>query len=167
MEYNELYDADRNPLGRMHLRGTPLQTGEYVLIVCCWVCDGKGKLLLTKRAPEKVSFPGFWENSGGAAQAGEGSRRAIAREVWEETGISAGEEEFVFLNSERTNDAFYDFYMLVKAVPLEAVRLQPGETCSKMWATFAQVHEMIKEDLLAAPIAKQFLRQEQMLLERL
>ena len=63
-----------------------MKPGEYGLVVCVWVCDGAGHLLLTKRAPEKKSFPNTWENSGGSAWAGESSRQAIARELYEETG---------------------------------------------------------------------------------
>ena len=80
MEYNDIYDADRNLTGRRHRRGTPWRPGEYGLVVCVWVYDGHGRILLTRRAPEK-SFAGTWENSGGAAKAGETSRQAIAREL--------------------------------------------------------------------------------------
>ena len=91
MEYNDIYDKDRNLTGKVHLRGTPWRKGEYGLVVCVWVTDGKGNILLTRRAPEKT-FAGTWENSGGAAQAGETSLQAITRELYEETGISAKHE---------------------------------------------------------------------------
>ena len=102
-EFNDVYDKDRNLTGRLHLRGTPWKPGEYGLVVCVWVYDGKGNILLTRRAPEK-SFAGTWENSGGAAKAGETSLQAIARELFEETGIRAGEEEFQLLD--RGRDSF-------------------------------------------------------------
>ena len=60
----DIYDAHRQRTGRVHRRGEPLQKGEYGLVVCVWVSDGAGRLLLTKRAPEKESFPNAWENSG-------------------------------------------------------------------------------------------------------
>ena len=71
-EWNDIYDAQRRRTGRRHLRGTAWGPGEYGLVVCVWVYDGRGKLLLTRRASEK-SFAGTWENTGGAAQAGEDS----------------------------------------------------------------------------------------------
>ena len=67
-EWNDIYDEDRQPTGRVHLRGTPWKPGEYGLVVCVWVYDGRGRLLLTRRSPGK-SFAGTWENSGGAAKA--------------------------------------------------------------------------------------------------
>ena len=164
-EYNDIYDRQRNLTGRTHLRGTPWKKGEYGLVVCVWVYDGKGKLLLTRRAPEK-SFPGTWENSGGAAKAGETSLQAITRELREETGITTAPEEFELLCSDRDRFAHYDFYCLKKAVPIEQVVLQPGETDAVRWASFAEVHGMIADKKICKMIAKQFLRQENDLLER-
>ena len=52
MEFNDIYDENRNLTGRLHLRGTPWLPGEYGLVVCVWVYDGQGRILLTRRAPE-------------------------------------------------------------------------------------------------------------------
>ena len=165
MEFNDIYDRNRRRTGWLHLRGTRWRRGEYGLIVCVWVYDGKGKILLTCRAPEK-SFPGTWENSGGAAKAGENSRRAIARELYEETGIRAAEEDFELLESRRDRDAFFDFYCLKNDTPVENVVLQEGETVDAKWVTFEEIHQMIKRREICRVISKQFLQQEKMLLER-
>ena len=165
MEYNDIYDKDRNLTGRVHLRGTRWKSGEYGLVVCVWVYDGAGKLLLTRRAKEK-SFPGTWENSGGAAKAGETSRQAIARELWEETGICAAEEEFELLDTGRDGNTHYDYYCIRRNTPLEEIVLQPGETDGAQWVTFDRVEEMIAEKKICRIIALQFKRQEQMLRDR-
>ena len=158
-EYNDIYDKDKNITGRIHQRGTPWKKGEYGLVVCVWVYDGKGNLLMTRRAKEK-SFAGTWENSGGAAKAGENSRQAIARELYEETGICAAEDAFEFLEATRDKTCHYDFYCLQRQIPLEKIRLQPGETDDAKWVSFAQVHEMIEKGQICQVIAEQFLRQE-------
>ena len=166
MEYSDVYDADRQLTGRIHRRGTRWRAGEYGLIVCVWVYDGRGKILLTRRAPEK-SFAGTWENSGGAAQRGETSRQAIARELFEETGIRADPEEFELLDSRRDRDAFFDFYALKRDTPLEQIVLQKGETVDVRWATFDEIHRMIDERQICRVISRQFFHQEQQLLDRL
>lgn len=160
MERNDIYDANRNLTGRTHRRGDPWKPGEYGLVVCVWVYDGKGNLLLTRRAPGK-SFAGTWENSGGAAQAGETSRRAIARELREETGICREEEEFEFLRTTRDDHCFYDHYCIRADVPLEQIRLLPGETDAVQWVDFATVHQMIQKKQMCRIIARQFLAEEQ------
>jgi 8-oxo-dGTP pyrophosphatase MutT (NUDIX family) len=165
VEFNDIYDSQRNLTGRIHKRGTPWNPGEYGLVVCVWVHDGKGRLLLTRRAPEK-SFAGTWENSGGAAQAGEDSLTAITRELFEETGIRANPEDFELLDSDRDKNCFYDFYCLERQVSLDEIRLLPGETDGVQWATFPQVHEMVRRGEICQIIGNQFLRQEPMLLAR-
>lgn len=165
MEFNDVYDKDRILTGRVHRRGTRWKAGEYGLVVCVWVYDDRGNLLLTRRAPGK-SFAGTWENSGGAAKAGETSRTAIARELFEETGIRAEESEFEFIGSDCDRNTHYDFYCIRKNVPLERIVLLPGETDGAKWVTFAQVHEMIENRQICRVIARQFLRQEKDLLRR-
>jgi len=164
-EFNDIYDKHRNPTGRVHRRGTRWRAGEYGLVVCVWVYDGEGNLLLTRRAPGK-SFAGTWENSGGAAKAGETSRQAIARELFEETGIRADEEEFELLGSDRDRNAHYDFYCLKRRTPLEEIVLLPGETDDVQWVSMHQVHQMIRSGQICRIIGEQFLRQEQDLLQR-
>ena len=161
MELNDIYDKDRNLTGRLHRRGTPWKKGEYGLVVCVWVYDGKGRVLLTRRAPEK-SFPGTWENSGGAVRAGEKSLQAIVRELREETGIVAAEEEFKLLCTGRDRVCHYDFYCLPRSMDTPVI-LQPGETDDYKWATYEEVHEMIDRKQICKVIAKQFLRQEPLL----
>ena len=165
MEFNDIYDKNRQLTGRVIRRGEPFRYGEFGLVVCVWVHDGKGKLLLTRRAPGK-SFAGTWENSGGAARAGEDSLTAICRELREETGIRAGEEEFEFLCSTRDKCKFYDHYCLRRDVPIENIVLQPGETDDAKWVTFEEVHEMIRRGQICSIIADQFLHEEPELRKR-
>ena len=159
MEWNDVYDKNRNLTGRVHRRGTRWKAGEYGLVVCVWVYDGKGNLLLTRRAKGK-SFAGTWENSGGAAKAGETSRQAIARELFEATGIRAGEEEFEFLGSDLDRCTHYDFYCLKRRTPLTEIVLLPGETDGVQWASFEQVRQMVDSGQICKVIGGQFLRQE-------
>ena len=158
-EWNDIYDENRVLTGRLHKRGTPWKAGEYGLVVCVWVFDGRGKLLLTRRAPGK-SFAGTWENSGGAAKAGETSRQAIARELFEETGIRAAEEDFELLGSDRDHNTFSEFYSLRRKGNLEDIVLLPGETDGGMWASFSEVHWMIRTRKICRIIGNQFKRQE-------
>ena len=159
MELNDIYDKDRNRTGRLHRRGTPWKKGEYGLVVCVWVYNSNGEILLTRRAKEK-SFAGTWENSGGAAQAGEDSLQAITRELREETGIQAAKEEFNLLESARDRYCHYDFYTLHRDIPIQQITLQPGETDGVQWATFEKIHEMITEEKICKIIAKQFIKHE-------
>lgn len=165
MEWNDIYDKDRNLTGRVHRRGSKWGEGEYGLVVCVWVHDGKGNLLMTRRAPQKT-FAGTWENPGGAAKAGETGLQAVRRELFEETGIRAEESEFEFLSTSRDAHLFYDHYCLKSEASLMDIVLLPGETDAAKWVTFAQVHDMIHKKQICKIVARQFLAEEPKLLER-
>lgn len=165
MEWNDIYDAQRNLTGKRHRRGTRWRKGEYGLVVCVWVYDGNGKVLMTKRAPGK-SYAGTWENSGGAAQAGETSLQAIRRELFEETGIRAEETEFELLETGRDDIAFYDYYCLRRQTPIEEIVLLPGETVDAKWVTLEEVYHMVERKEICHVISQQFLRQAPLLREK-
>ena len=122
------------------------------------VFSDDGKVLLTKRSPEKKSFPNQWENTGGSVLAGETSRQAIQRELFEETGIHAEQEDF------RLIDTFYrarqsdicDIYFLQKTVPVEKLVMQEGETCDARWVTRAEFEEMIAQKIVARPDVRRY-----------
>ncbi len=156
MELWDLYDKDRQPLGKTHVRGVPLQKGEYHLVVFVWVFNSQGQVLLTKRAPEKQTYPNLWEHTGGSALAGESSLQAIRRELFEETGIDASESELTLVDSYCRVGNFCDIYFLRRDVALEDLRMQPGETCEAKWVTRSELEEMIAENLVAKPDVQRY-----------
>ncbi len=159
VEFNDIYDKSRRRTGRVHRRGTPWRFGEYGLVVCVWIYDGEGKLLLTMRAPEK-SFGCTWENTGGAVRAGEDSLQAIVREVSEETGIQAEAREFELLASTTRRRLHFDHYCLKRKISIDDVVLQPGETVDCRWFTFDEIHMLIHKRKMCKIIAHQFLNFE-------
>ena len=75
-------------------------------------------------------------------------------------------EEFELLDTCTERGTHYDHYCLHRDSAKVKVVLQPGETDGVQWATFDQVHEMIREHRICKAIGKQFLRHEPMLLAR-
>lgn len=159
MELNDVYDEHRCLTGQVHQRGTAWKPGQYGLVVCVWVYDGRGHVLLTRRAKGK-SFAGTWENSGGAVKAGETSLQAVVRELREETGIEADPREFELLMTDRNRNMFYDHYCLRRRVRLDEIILLPGETDDVMWASFGKVRWMIRVGKICRIIGRQYMRLE-------
>lgn len=143
MEFFDLYSVNRQPLGRKVLRGAPIPHGEYHIVVQVMTINTNGEILLTQRVPEKTSG-GKWECSGGCAVSGETSREAAVRELFEETGIRADEDELDLEWSLTTDSMLRDFYILVKDVPLSAMHLQSIEVCAAKWVSFERLCEMAR-----------------------
>lgn len=156
MELWDLYDANRRPLGRKHLRGLPMKKGCYHLAVFVWVFDRYGRLLLTKRSPEKPAFPNLWALTGGAVIAGESSVHAVRRELFEETGIRAKPSEFSMIDTYCRKNCFCDVYFLKKTVPLERLVMQEGETCDAKWVSRAEFEMMARRKQIAQPDVKRY-----------
>jgi 8-oxo-dGTP pyrophosphatase MutT (NUDIX family) len=158
MELWDLFDEQRKPLFRTRLRGTPCEPGEFHVVVSIWTIDHQNNILLTLRDSAKESYPNTWENTGGSVLAGETSRQAAVRELMEETGILAIEDELDLLGTEATRDSFVDHYLLCRDIALDEIRLQQGETADARWVTLAELDQMIVDQTLAKPIGEQFNR---------
>ena len=66
----DIYDKNKQPTGRTMKRNDwTLKDDEYHLTVLGVIRRPDGKFLITKRVMTKAWAPGWWEVSGGAAQA--------------------------------------------------------------------------------------------------
>ncbi|OHF36824.1 isopentenyl-diphosphate Delta-isomerase [Corynebacterium sp. HMSC074A01] len=85
-----LIDATGTPIGAadktdVHTDSTPLH-----LAFSCWLLDADGRLLLTRRALGKLTWPGVWTNSFcGHPAPGEAAVDAVRRRAAEELGMPA------------------------------------------------------------------------------
>ena len=80
MEFWDIYDKDKKPTGRtMKKNDWILKDGEYHLSVLGVIHRPDGRFLITQRVMTKAWAPGWWEVSGGAAQAGESSFTAVSK----------------------------------------------------------------------------------------
>ncbi|MDT4761063.1 NUDIX hydrolase [Sphaerochaeta sp. PS] len=155
-EYFDLYDNDRNPLGRVHQRGVPIPEGLYHVVVSVWTVNKKQEILLTLRSAQKQLLPNLWENTSGSVLAGESSREAALRELREETGIIAESSEMTFLGTARKAASFVDIFLVRKdAWPIEVV-LQKEETVDAKWVTFPELEVLDQRGELAFPISYHF-----------
>lgn len=142
MEFWDIYDENKKPTGRTMKRNDwCLKDGEYHLTVLGVVGRPDGTFLITKRVMTKAWAPGWWEVSGGAAQAGEESCEAVLREVKEETGLDVRNAEGGYLftykreNPGEGDNYFVDVYRFVMDIDESDLHLQTEETDGYMFAT--------------------------------
>jgi len=143
-EYWDLYDANRNPLGRIIKRGDAFAEGEYY--VCCevWMQNSEGKLLMTQRHPDKKAG-GLWEFTGGGVLAGETTKQAALRELEEELGVTAEETDFSLLEVYQHKNYFMDIFVVKKDMEPSELVLQPEEVVDAKWVSHEELLKMIGE----------------------
>lgn len=149
MELWDIYDSNKQRTGRTMKRNDwCLKDGEYHLTVLGVVVRPDGRFLITRRVMTKAWAPGWWEVSGGAAQAGEDSADAVKREILEETGldVTGCEGGYLFTyhreNPGEGDNYFVDVYRFVKDFKESDVRLQEEETLGFKLATAGEIKEL-------------------------
>ena len=150
VELWDVLDADGNKTGRFHERGKWLNPGDYHLVVHVWIKNSKGEFLISKRTPNKM-FPNLWECTGGSAVAGDDSITAAMREVREELGVVLEPTSGRLFKRYRRDfgdgsGRFDDVWLFSHETDIEKVVLQPDETCDAMWASEAQIRQLIDEE---------------------
>ena len=55
----DLYDKYKNPLGKTHVRGEKIKSGEYHIVVDVLSVNHKGQILIAKRHPDKSEKRAF------------------------------------------------------------------------------------------------------------
>ena len=163
-EYWDLLDENREPLGMLHRRGDALPAGarhHCVEIITVW----NGRILTTLRHPQKHNG-GYWEVTTGSALAGEDTRAAAQRELYEETGIKVEKEALIPFDHVITPRIFSDTYLLILNEEPE-ITLQSTETVAYAWLTPAELLDRCRKGMVIGHLAERFAQYAQMLSETL
>ena len=83
----DLYNENRELLGKDHVRGEQLPIDGYHLVVHVWIRNSKGQYLISQRSAYRPTNPLMWECVDGSVVKGEDSLQGVLREVKEEVGI--------------------------------------------------------------------------------
>lgn len=148
-----LLDEAGNAIGtadkaEVHHRDTPLH-----LAFSCYLFDDRGRLLLTRRALDKRTFPGLWTNSCcGHPAPGEPMDAAVRRRVTEELGV-APERLTLVLPAFRYRAVMEDGTVENEMCPVwtalctdpDAVAPDPAEVADHEWVEWAG----FRDDVLA------------------
>ena len=83
----DLYNENRELLGKEHVRGEQLPIDGYHLVVHVWIRNSKGQYLISQRSANRPTYPLMWECVGGSVVKGEDSLLGAIREAKEEVGV--------------------------------------------------------------------------------
>jgi len=157
-EYFDVLDIDGNPTGEKKLRNLVHRDGDWHRSVHVWILNGD-KLLFQKRAPQKDSHPNEWDIScAGHVSAGETSLEAAKKELEEELGFVAREEDLIKIFSMHDSDVQYDgkfisneiadIYLVQSKQKIESFSLQVEEVTELKWMPLEEVERLVSEQPL-------------------
>jgi len=122
-----------------HHADTPLH-----LAFSCYVFNGKGELLVTRRADSKKVWPGVWTNSlCGHPAPGESMEQAIQRRLKQELGMTARDIKVVLPTYRYQTPPFNgiienEFCPVYVARAQSQLKLNPAEVASCKWLSWGK-----------------------------
>lgn len=144
MELHDVYDINRIKTGETIPRGTACKPGQYRLAVHMCIFNASGEMLVQQRQPFKQHWPDMWDyTAGGSALAGEDSRTAAMRELYEEIGVKADLSAVRPAFTINYAYAFDDYYLLRAQLRPEALPLQQEEVKAVRWASMEEVFSLL------------------------
>lgn len=140
-----LLDTARLPIGtalksEVHTADTPLH-----LAFSCWVLDDDGRVLLTRRALSKRTWPGVWTNSFcGHPGPGESMAAALHRRAEQELGLELTElrevvPEFAYWARDASGVVENEFCPVWTARAESSPMPNPEEVAESLWVDPAEL----------------------------
>lgn len=161
-EILDIVDENGEPTGETVERKIAHRDGIRHRTSHVWLArtrNGRVEILLQKRAENKESYPGCYDiSSAGHIPAGDGFKESAIRELREELGITAEENELiycgdrsirwddVFLNKDFRDNQFSRVFLLWRDVEKDGFTLQKEELESVRWIDFDECVEKVKNN---------------------
>jgi len=150
-----LLDEDGNPIGVADKSTVHTTTTALHLAFSCHVFDDQGRVLVTRRALGKATWPGVWTNSFcGHPEPGETQEQAITRRAEVELGITIEQltlvlPDFRYRAVDASGIVENEVCPVYRAVTSNAVAANPAEVSEWQWVDPAS----LTAAAIAAPYA--------------
>lgn len=152
MEIWDLYNENRELIGRDHVRGEEIPEGCYHLVVHVWIRNRKGEYLISQRSASRPTFPLMWECVGGSVLKGEDSLTGALRETKEEVGLSLSPENGrlvrsvvrKMVNGERFADIL-DVWLFTYDGAVSLEQATTREVAQAAWMATDRVRELLDQ----------------------
>ena len=145
MEQFDIYNAQKEKIGKLGRRGIDLPKDEFRFVVTVIIFNEIGdKVLIQKRQASKSSWANMWDfTAGGGVLAGETLQQAAERELFEEMGIVLDLSK----TSSRLTVSFYEgwdeIFIVKKDINLDKLKLQIEEVADAMWVTHQELSNLL------------------------
>ncbi len=155
-EYLDIVDAKGHPTGQTKLRKLVHRDGDLHRAVDIWVINQRRQVLLQHRAPEKDSYPNYWDIScGGHVVAGETPLMAAVSELHEELGLIVQPDDLTFLTEWHTktrpapdflNNSINILYLIQTNCEISDFILQASEVSEVKYLSADELEQIVQEN---------------------
>ena len=119
MEIRDLYDINRNLIGKTIEKDDKIPDNTYIMMVVIFIQNSNNDFLIQKRSLDKG---GKWASTGGHPKAGESSLQGIITEVKEELGIKINNP--ILFKQANGKNAICDLYYIKEDIDLTKIKIQ-------------------------------------------
>lgn len=141
MEMRDLYDINRNLIGKAIEKDAEIPNGNYIMMVVVFIQNNNNDFLIQKRSIEKG---GKWATTGGHPKSGETSLQGILTEVKEELGIEI-DNPILFKKASGKN-TLCDLYYIKKEIDLSKIKTQKEEVDDIKWASIEEIEDLMNNN---------------------
>ena len=150
----DLYDENRELIGRDHVRGEQLPIDGYHLVVHVWIRNSKGEYLISQRSANRTAFPLVWECVGGSVLKGEDSLQGALREVKEEVGVDLLPEKGQVILSDikkiefgKVVNKIVDVWLFEYDGEVDLANATTDEVAQVTWMNREQIKELFEHNM--------------------
>ena len=151
MEYIDIFDENNNPIGKIKEKQQAHENGNFHRTAHIWIINDKNELLLQKRSASKKSHPNCWDISGaGHIKAGESVIDGAIRELGEELGVEAEEQDLYYITTIKStknpkNMEFQYVYLLRCNKTIEQYIFEDAEVSEVKYVFYKDLEKMVEE----------------------
>lgn len=146
MEIFDLYDMERTKLNATIERKKKLPESAYRMVVHVCIFNSQNEMLIQQRQSDKGQWPNMWDISvGGCVMAGENSRQAAEREVFEEIGYKVNLQHTRPHFTINFETGFDDIFLMQADLELSSLTKQEEEVQDIKWASKDEILQLLEK----------------------
>lgn len=144
MEILDLYDDFGQKLKETINRGEKTEEGKNIMLSVAFIKNSKSEFLIQKTSKEKGNR---YSSTGGHVMHGETGLETIKRELEEELGISATEQDLKYIATFKypKKNCIFNVYLLNIDIDLSKIKLQDEEVESVKYLSVEEINNIINK----------------------
>lgn len=138
MEIRDLYDINRNLIGKTIKKDDKIPDNTYIMMVVIFIQNNNNEFLIQKRSLDKG---GKWATTGGHPKSGESSLQGIITEVKEELGIKINNP--ILFKQANGKNTICDLYYIKDDIDITKITIQKEEVENIKWASIDEINNLM------------------------